>query len=111
LSSERFSAFLTQVGKVYERVIIDCPPLLPVADTLEIAPRVDCLLVCVRLNWTTRDQAQAAKEALERLPSRPVGLVLTDFSERDTGYYRGYYRYGQELAATTGESSEISQPA
>jgi succinoglycan biosynthesis transport protein ExoP len=111
LSSERFAGFLQQVGKVYERVIIDCPPLLPVADTLEIAPRVDSLLVCVRLNRTTRDQARAAKEALERLPSRPVGLVLTDFSERDTGYYRGYYRYGHDLAQSTGESDRVSEPA
>ena len=111
LSSERFSRFINQVGKVYDRVIIDCPPLLPVADTLEIAPRVDCLVVCVRLNQTTRDQAQAAKQALERLPARPVGVVLTDFSERDTGYYEGYYRYGQELAASTGETDKASQPA
>jgi Mrp family chromosome partitioning ATPase/capsular polysaccharide biosynthesis protein len=111
LSSERFAGFLQQVGKVYERGIIDCPPLLPVADTLEIAPRVDSLLVCVRLNRTTRDQARAAKEALERLPSRPVGLVLTDFSERDTGYYRGYYRYGHDLAQSTGESDRVSEPA
>jgi hypothetical protein len=65
----------------------------------------------VRLNRTTRDQAQAAREALERLPNRPVGLVLTDFTERDTGYYRGYYRYGHDLASSTGESTEVSQPA
>ena len=111
LSSERFASFLKQVSKVYERVIIDCPPLLPVADTREIVPHADCLLMCVRLNWTTGDQARAAKEALDHLPDRPVGLVITDFSERDTGYYRGYYHYGHELAAGSGESKRESQPA
>jgi capsular exopolysaccharide synthesis family protein len=111
LSSERFAGFLEQVGKAYERVIIDCPPLLPVADTLEIGPHVDCVLMCVRLNRTTRDQAQAANEALARLPSRPVGLVLTDFSERDTSYYRGYYHYGEDLVTATRESRSESQPA
>jgi Mrp family chromosome partitioning ATPase len=110
LSSAKFDEFLQQVGKVYERVIIDCPPLLPVADTLEIAPRVDCMLLCVRLNRTTRDQARAAKEALDRLPPRPVGLVLTNFSDRDTSYYRGYYRYGQDLAAGKEERNAVSQP-
>jgi Mrp family chromosome partitioning ATPase/capsular polysaccharide biosynthesis protein len=111
LSSERFTTFLEQVSQAYERVIIDCPPLLPVADTLEIVPRVDAMLLCVRLNSTTRDQARAAKEALDRLPSRPIGLVLTDFTPRDTGYYRGYYHYGHELPSSNGEGSRVSQPA
>jgi succinoglycan biosynthesis transport protein ExoP len=91
LSSERFAGFLEKVARAYDRVIIDCPPLLPVADTLEIVPHVNCLLLCVRLDRTKRDQVQAARDALERLPVRPTGLVLTDFTERDTDYYRGYY--------------------
>ena len=111
MSSDRFAGFLEQVGKAYERVIIDCPPLLPVADTLEIVPHVDCVLMCVRLDRTTRDQAQAAQEALSRLPSRPVGLVLTGFSEKDTSYYRGYYHYGEDPATPPGESSRESQAA
>ena len=110
LSSERFSAFLQQVGKVYERVIIDSPPLLPVADTLEIVPHIDCMLLCVRLNRTTRDQAKAAKEALEHLPDRPVGLVITDFAERDTAYYRGYY-HSAELAAAPDDATRESEAA
>jgi capsular exopolysaccharide synthesis family protein len=110
LSSDRFAGFLEQVGKAYERVIIDCPPLLPVADTREIVPHVDSVLMCVRLDRTTRDQAEAAQEALSRLPSRPVGLVLTGFSEKDTSYYRGYYHYGED-PATAGESSRESQTA
>jgi Mrp family chromosome partitioning ATPase/capsular polysaccharide biosynthesis protein len=111
LSSGRFAAFLEQVAKVYERVIIDSPPLLPVADTLEIVPQADCVLMCVRLNRTTRDQARAAKESLDHLPDRPVGLVITDFTERDTGYYRGYYQYGEELATLPAQSDRVSEPA
>ncbi len=110
LSSERFESFLKQVSQVYERVVIDCPPLLPVADTLEIIPHADCALICVRLNRTTRDQARAAHEALERLPDRPVGLVVTDFSEKDRGYYQGYY-YGHDLAVASGGAEKVSQPA
>jgi capsular exopolysaccharide synthesis family protein len=96
LSSARFADFVTKVGKVYDQVIIDCPPLLAVADTLEVVPHVDAVLMCVRLNRTTLDQADAAREALERLPARPVGLVVTDLRERDLGYDRGYYYYGAD---------------
>jgi capsular exopolysaccharide synthesis family protein len=110
LSSDRFAAFLEQVESAYERVIIDCPPLLPVADTREIVPRVDCVLMCVRLNRTTREQARAAHDALERLPTRPVGLVLTDFTERDKGF-RGYYQYGEDLAKLPAKRGRAAEPS
>ena len=91
LASERFRNFLSEVSEVYDSVILDTPPLLPVADTLAIVPGVSTLIVCIRLEHTTRDQARAAQTALDRLPERPVGLVLTDVSQQDDGYYYGYY--------------------
>jgi succinoglycan biosynthesis transport protein ExoP len=91
LASERFRSFLTEVSGVYDTVILDTPPLLPVADTLAIIPDVSALVVCIRLEHTTRDQARAAQLALDRLPKRPVGLVLTDVRGQTDSYYYGEY--------------------
>jgi capsular exopolysaccharide synthesis family protein len=99
LASERFREFLGEVGDVYESVILDSPPLLTVADTLEIIPAVAGILLCVRLRRTTRDQARAAQAALERLPSRPLGLVLTDVRAATPGYYGYYGDYSVPAAA------------
>jgi capsular exopolysaccharide synthesis family protein len=110
LSSERFADFIDKVSRAYDRVIIDCPPLLPVADTLEIAPHCDCVLLCVRLNQTTSDQLEAARDALSRLPSRPMGLVVTDFAEH-RGYYGDYYKYYSEDPAATGSGAQATAPA
>jgi succinoglycan biosynthesis transport protein ExoP len=102
LASERFHAFLVEVAGVYDSVILDTPPLLPVADTLAIVPDVSTLLLCVRLDRTTRDQARAAQSALSRLPHRPIGLVLTDVHQQEDGYYYGYYgSSGKQAALST----------
>ncbi|MCW3016747.1 MAG: chromosome partitioning protein [Solirubrobacterales bacterium] len=90
LGSERFRTFLAEVSEVYDTIIIDSAPLLSVADTLELIPHVSAVLVCVRLQQSTRDQARAAQAALARLPERPTGIVLTDVKDTGEGYY-GYY--------------------
>jgi receptor protein-tyrosine kinase/non-specific protein-tyrosine kinase len=91
LASTRFEEFLAQVAKAYELVVLDCPPLLPVGDTLELLPRVDAVLLCVRLGQTTREQAVAAKNAIDHLPPRPVGIVVTGLDPGGADDYYGYY--------------------
>jgi capsular exopolysaccharide synthesis family protein len=91
LASKRFRDFLSQLRKVYELVVIDCAPLLPVGDTLEVLPQVDGTLLCVRLRQTTLDQAAAAKQVMEHLPEKPTGLVITGLTKGSDNDYYGYY--------------------
>ena len=98
LASPRFETFLGEIARDYELVVLDCPPLLPVADTLSIVPRVGGVILCIRLGQTTRDQAIAAKDALRRLPERPVGLVLTDSEPGGDYDYSGYPTSSMEKA-------------
>jgi receptor protein-tyrosine kinase/non-specific protein-tyrosine kinase len=113
LASRRFKEFVAQVKEVYDLVVFDCTPLLPVGDALEVLPEADAALLCIRLNQTTREQAQAAKAALEHLPERPVGLVLTGVRPGREGYYYGYYSSRPSSApammtpAASGETSGL----
>ena len=91
LSSDKFKAFLTEVGQAYDTVVLDTPPLLPLADTLGIVPQASSILLTIRLAQTTRDQAQSARESLERLPKRPIALVVTAVKDQVEGYY-SYYK-------------------
>jgi succinoglycan biosynthesis transport protein ExoP len=91
LASKRFQDFLSQLRKVYDLVVIDCAPLLPVGDTLEVLPQVDGTLLCVRLKQTTLDQAAAAKQVMEHLPEKPTGLVITGLTKGSDNDYYGYY--------------------
>jgi Mrp family chromosome partitioning ATPase/capsular polysaccharide biosynthesis protein len=104
LGSERFAGFLENVSKLYDLVICDCAPLLPVGDTLEIIPLVDAALICIRLDQTTHEQALAAKAAIEHFPARPTGVVVTGVRPGREGYYYGYYSSPPPpVAASPGE--------
>ena len=97
LGSARFRAFLEQVCAAYDTVVLDTPPLLSVSDTLEIVPLVDSVLLCIRADQTTRDEARAVKDALAHLPERTSGIVVTGLKpgrEHDYGYYSHEY-YGE----------------
>lgn len=97
LGSERFATFIEQVRDAYDLVILDTSPLLSVADTLELLPRVDGSLVCVRAGQTTRDQAKAMKLILDRVPHGVTGLIITGVKRGRAESY-GYYShaYGRE---------------
>ncbi len=87
-----FAQFIEQVSQVYDVIVIDTAPLLPVADTLELIHHVDSIVLCARSAQTTRHQAMAGKSALEPTKDRVAGVVVTGVSERDRGSY-GYYGY------------------
>jgi capsular exopolysaccharide synthesis family protein len=96
LAAPRFAEFIGAVRDSYDLVVLDTCPLLPVADTLEMLPLVDGIVLCVRSHRTPRELARAGKNAIDRFPQLPAGLVITGITKRDRkeyGYsgYSGYY--------------------
>lgn len=93
LGTRRFKEFLDEVSASYDVVVLDSSPLLPVADTLEMLPHVDSVVICAREARTTRDQARAVRTALARFPHRPTGVVVTGIKPRGAEYEVYAYSY------------------
>jgi capsular exopolysaccharide synthesis family protein len=78
-------ALLVSARAVYDYVLLDCPPVLAVSDTILMQDLVDGLLMVVRSRLTPRE---GVLEALGRLrPDKVIGVVLNDHTE-----YRSSYR-------------------
>ena len=80
-------------GDQVTALVADVRPDVVVMDVR--MPQVDGVIVCVRAAHTTRDEARAAKAALDHLPSRSMGAVVTGIRPHDDETYEYYYAYGR----------------
>jgi tyrosine-protein kinase Etk/Wzc len=83
----------------YDLVIIDTPPILPVADTAIIAPLADALIMVVREGISNPREITESVKRLTHVGVRPAGVVLNGMQMRSHRYGYGYayeYGYGQD---------------
>lgn len=92
LNSPQLKNFFLATKSNVDLVIVDCPPILPVADTQILAVHADEILLVVRSGKTFIRAAQEAKSILIQAGSKLLGVVLNDTPQRSAqGYYYAYY--------------------
>lgn len=95
LASAHMTALLERLSLLYEHVIVDSPPLLAVADGLELARMVDGVVVVARRNRATVDEAREIRSTASRLSLNLVGTVFTD-ADAPPSYHGDYGDAPQE---------------
>jgi capsular exopolysaccharide synthesis family protein len=88
LGSGRTARMLEALASQADVLLIDTPPVLPVADTLVIARMVAGVVLVVDTDTPVSD-ARAARDALVRNHARVLGTVLNRFDPRLGGYEYG----------------------
>jgi len=98
LGSPRMDAVLKAARRLFDVVIIDAVPVLPVADTVLMQDLVDAFLLVVRSRRTPRD---AIHDAVAKLRAdRVIGVVFNGHEEYKASHrYYGYQRYGMDYGA------------
>jgi capsular exopolysaccharide synthesis family protein len=88
LSSAKMDELLSQFEEAADVVIIDGPPFF-VSDAINIASKVDGVLLVVRPGHTRRSLAKAFMEQIKLAGARVIGVVLNRIPLRGADYYAG----------------------
>jgi capsular exopolysaccharide synthesis family protein len=91
LGSGSMRRVLDALSKSYDRILIDMPPVAPLADVHVLAPAVDGLLMIVRAGSTPKPAIERALSGLDM--SKVLGLVLNGAGDPIPDGY-GYEGYG-----------------
>lgn len=102
--SARLTSMVTQLSRWFDWVIIDSPPVLPLADTSVWEKMADGVLLVARRGVTAKHHLKRGTEAVDQ--SKLIGAILNSSTRSgDEDYYHYYRRPSAEP-----ESEEALQP-
>ena len=97
LGSQKMFEVITELKEQYERIIIDCPPYLGIADSSLLTPLSDGIVLVVRSGKTIRGAVLKIKKNIENIKAEIIGVVLNDMPGRSVNYYY-HYNYSNYIS-------------
>ena len=96
IASPRMAALLDAARRGFSYVVVDCPPLVPVADAFVLQDHLDGFVFVVRSRHAPRETVVRATSLLK--PGAILGIVLNAHHEIIPSYHSYGYRqyYGKE---------------
>jgi len=94
LMNGRLKLFLQRMEPLFDWILLDTPPVIPVSDATLLANFCDGIVLVVRSNSTPSDLARRARE---EFPDKLLlGVVLNGMSQKQSAYYS----YGEVRAGS-----------
>jgi capsular exopolysaccharide synthesis family protein len=93
LQSTKFPPMIERLAAWFDWIIIDSPPVLPLADTTVLARLADGILLVARRGTSEKRKLKKGLEAFER--SKLIGVLLNSSSSADD---KEYYYYREDAA-------------
>jgi polysaccharide biosynthesis transport protein len=88
LAQEDVSGIFEQLRQQYDFIVVDCSPILPVPDSLTLAPHADAAILSVLRDVSTLPTVYAAYQRLSYLGLTILGAVVNGVLSE--GYYSNY---------------------
>jgi protein-tyrosine kinase len=105
LQSSKLAEALAQLVSSFDWIIIDSPPIAPLADAGILATLTDSILLVVRQGTTPKKVLAKVLDSIEK--SKLLGVVLNESTDMDYGYYKEYIKnmHQKALKATSGDTA------
>jgi Mrp family chromosome partitioning ATPase len=87
-----------RLGAWFDWLIVDSPPVLPLADAIVWAHVIDGTLLVTRQGVTEKRQLTKGIELLKS--SKLIGGLVNCSTSLSRGYYHYYHRYHRQMAAS-----------
>lgn len=92
IADGRLKALLKRLAEVFEWIVLDSPPVVPVSDASVIARACDGVLMVVRAAKTPFELAQRARREFRDIPV--LGVVLNRVQDESIYYFKSYAAAG-----------------
>ena len=92
LGSPSMQDLMLKLRGEFDHIIIDSPPILSVTDAVLLSVQMDTVLLVIRSGRTTAPQIRRARNLLQRVNARVLGIVVNaaDLGSPDYYYYHSY---------------------
>ena len=111
LDSRELTEFIRDMKGIFDMIVIDSPPVLPVADTTVLGSKVDAVILVYKAGSTARGALKRASTQITNANGNVLGVVLNDIKigELELGhpYYYYYRAYGKEEKGFFAKVKEI----
>jgi len=94
LGNERFDEMISQLRTIADLIIIDSPPVLPVADALVLSRIADATILVANAQTSNEASIAGAIASLETVEALIIGTVLNQVKKGQLGAYGYGYGYG-----------------
>ena len=99
LGSEKMAAFVEMLRDKCDYILFDMPPILEISDALILGARVDGMILVVQGDKTSREALKKAREKLDLLKVRTLGVIINNVNVDHQGYHYKEYYYQYERHA------------
>ena len=90
LDSENNKNLLEELKKMFDIIMLDCPPIIGLSDALVLTKYSDNNLIVVSNKKTKVENLEKAKKTFEQIEAPITGVIINKASVKDNSYY-GYY--------------------